>query len=403
MVVEDSEFHHGYEGHRGRQMKREVSPIIGIVGILLALTIVQVLYWRGLIWEPPRPTAGGGGPGGGGEASVTPSGLAEVSVTTVAGGPAPGYRDGPSAEARFDGPAAVAVGPRGDIYVADSRNHCVRVVGRSGQVAILAGAAGEPGYADGTGLEARFFAPAGIAVAWDGSLLVADTGNHRIRRVTLEGRVSTYAGAETPVDDLGRPVGGYGDGPSARAEFRYPVGLAVDEDQAVYVADAGNGCVRVISAGGEVSTLPISGEEELGTPTELALGPGEEIWVVDTSTGGVWAGPREGPLKRLGEEVDGLAAPSGIAVLRRGSEEAGVYVADAGNHCLWQIRKEGLLLIAGQDDGYDGGWEDGPGYAARFSTPAGLASGGADELYVADFGNNCLRRVTLRGSGEEAD
>ncbi len=384
-------------------MKREVHPIIGLVGILLALTIVQVLYWRGLIGEPPEGVRGGAEPRGGKVASGAPSGLAEVSVSTIAGEPAPGYRDGPSAEARFDGPAAVAVGARGDIYVADSRNHCVRVVGRSGQVAILAGAAGEPGYADRAGVEARFFAPAGIAAAWDGSLLVADTGNHRIRRVTLEGRVSTYAGADTPLDDLERPVGGYRDGPSAGAEFRYPVGLAVDENRAVYVADSGNGCVRVISAGGEVSTLPVSGEAELGTPTELALGPGEEIWVADTSTGGVWAGPREGPLKRLGEEVEGLAAPSGIAVLSRGSDEAGVYIADAGKHCLWQIRKEGLLLIAGQDDGYGGGWEDGPGYAAQFSTPAGLAGGGADELYVADFGNNCLRRVTLRGGGEEAD
>ncbi len=386
-------------------MKKEVSPIIALVGIVLVLGVVQLLYWRGLVVEERMQVGGGGGGGASGDTGPpAPAGLAEATVTTLAGGLGSGHRDGESDEALFDGPVSVAPDGAGSVYVADSRNHTVRVVSAAGQVMTTAGAAGEPGYVDGPAGDARFSGPAGVAVTPDGRVLVADTGNHRIRCVTADGVVSTYAGAETPRDDIGREFGGYRDGPAGQAQFCYPVGVAVDEAGIVYVADAGNHRVRRISPTGEVSTVPVGGEGELKAPTQVAVGASNRLWVADSAGGTIWAGPREGPLEqwRSGEEGVPVAAPAGIAVLGENAPRPGVYLLDAGNHCLWQIHGEGVELVAGQQDPTAPGWEDGGGDRARFSSPVGLASGPEGELYVADFGNNCVREIRFAGGGKEA-
>ncbi|UCC67362.1 MAG: hypothetical protein JSV79_09535, partial [Armatimonadota bacterium] len=322
-----------------------------------------------------------------------------------AGRPDPGYRDGEGHRALFDGPVSVTVDRRGVAYLADSRNHTVRVVSAKGEVTTLTGAQGEPGHVDGLARQARFSAPAGVAVASDGRVFVADTGNHRIRCITPGGVVSTYAGAETPRDGAGRFVGGYRDGPAAQAQFCYPVGLAVDERGVLYVADAGNHSIRRISPGGHVSTLPTSGAGELKTPTELALAPGNRIWVADTPQGTLWVGPRGGPLNQwpAPEGSQSFAAPAGIAVLGKGSARPAVYVADAANHCLWRVQGDELTLVAGEQDPRSSGWQDGRGDRAQFSSPVGLASAPSGDLYVADFGNNCLRQVTFGGEHGEAD
>jgi len=395
-----------YERQWSQHMKKEVPPIIALVGILLALTLVQILFWRGLLGGPTHLRAGMGGGGAQPPSkAAVPVGLPEVSVTTLAGRPDPGYRDGEGDRALFDGPVSVAVGGKGVVYLADSRNHSVRVVSAEGEVTTLAGAQGEPGHVDGPPREARFSAPAGVAVASDGRVFVADTGNHRIRCITPGGLVSTYAGAETPRDGAGRSVGGYRDGPAAQAQFCYPVGLAVDEQGVLYVADAGNHSIRRISRAGQVSTLPTSGAGELKTPTELALAPGNRIWVADSPQGTLWVGPRDGPLKQwhAPEGEESFAAPAGLAVLGKGSAQPGVYVADAGNHCLWRLQGDRLTLVAGEQGVSSYGWEDGRGNRAQFSSPVGLAGAPSGDLYIADFGNNCLRRVTFATEDTEAD
>jgi DNA-binding beta-propeller fold protein YncE len=393
-------------------MKRDVSPILGVVLILLALTAVQVFYWRGL-GTASHILVSGSHEGSRGEGASAPTGLEEVTVTTVAGRPEAGHRYGRGDEARFDGPAAVAVGAYPDVYVADSRNHCVEMVEWGGQVCLAAGGTGKPGYSGDGQLPsyACFSAPAGLAVSPDGSLLVADTGNHRIRRIsnpggpgaTLRGSpmVTTIAGSATPRDDLGRELGGYRDGPALQAQFCYPVGLAVDEGGAVYVADAGNHRVRRISPAGQVTTIPTEGLPGRGTadlkaPTALALTPDGQLWVADTAAGALWVGPRQGPLHQWQPAGEArLAKPAGIAVLAQNAAQPGIYVSDAGNHCLWRIDGDQLTLIAGKQDPAGAGWGDGPGNEALFSCPAGLAAGPDGALYVADFGNNCLRRVSL--------
>jgi sugar lactone lactonase YvrE len=173
---------------------------------------------------------------------IGPDGLA----STVAGpleqgwAFAAGYADGPAAEARFYNPRDVAVDQAGDIYVADTANHTIRLVSRGEDgslvVTTLAGAKA-PGFVDGARLTARFNYPRSIAVDGAGNLYVADMGNHAIRQITPQGVVSTVAGTGAP---------GYADGPAYEAQFRVPEGVAVDPDGNLIVADTGNHRIRKI-------------------------------------------------------------------------------------------------------------------------------------------------------------
>ncbi len=374
-------------------MKKNVSPILAAVLILAALAAVQVLYWRGLLGQAPGRARDNVTQGhGGGERG--PVGLEEVQVVTVAGSPSPGWRDGTGDEARFDGPAAVAVGGAA-IYVADGGNHCVRAIDRAGEVTTIAGKPGKAGFRDGPAAEALFSSPAGVAVARDGSLLVSDTGNHRIRRIR-NGVVTTLAGSATARDDLGREMGGYRDGPAREAEFRYPVGLAVDARGGVYVADAGNHKVRYISPQGVVTTVPAEGGAHMDAPTSVALTGNGLLVAADPNGGCLWVGRQGAALRKWSPpEGSGLRSPSGVAPGRGPDGGPALWVADCKTHSLFLVEEDAVILAAGPASARRPGWVDGAGSAARFSSPAGLASGPGGEVYVSDFGNNCVRRVSI--------
>jgi squalene-hopene/tetraprenyl-beta-curcumene cyclase len=182
---------------------------------------------------------------------ISPTGV----VSTVAGKAGEeGAADGVGGEARFRQPEGVAVGPDGTLYVADTYNFTVRTISKGGVVRTLAGQAGSPGDADGRGPEARFCMPMGVAVDGAGNVYVADadydgtaTGNCLVRKITPEGIVSTLAGRS------GAPGGADGKGPEAR--FTKCVGIAVTRDGTVYVADTGAHTIRRITPDGIVSTL----------------------------------------------------------------------------------------------------------------------------------------------------
>jgi DNA-binding beta-propeller fold protein YncE len=378
---------------------RDVNPIIAIVAIVITLGVVQFAYWRGLVGGPTAQPPDGERRGGGGPSDGSLPTLADVEVLTVAGSPTPGHQDGPAAEARFDGPAAVAVDHAGTVYVADSRNHCLRYVPTEGIVRTLAGIPGVAGLADGAGTEAQFSHPAGLALLPDGGLLVADTGNHRIRHVSPNGDVITVAGQGTQRDDLGREYGGYRDGPAREALFRLPIGLAVGPGGVVAVADAGNRCVRLLGKTGEVSTVPVAEGESLEAPTHVTFTEEGMLWVADSGSGELWAGPLTGPLRRweTGESDPQLVSPAGVA------PACGLIVADSRADCLWAVDGGTTSLVCGSPESGGADWEDGPGPEARFNRPAGIALGPDGELYVADYGNNCLRQVVINGEHEEVE
>ena len=169
-------------------------------------------------------------------------------VTTLAGSPSIGNINGIASGARFYSPQNVAVDSQNNIYVADTQNSVIRKITSSGIVSVLAGSPGMFGSADGSGGNALFSGPQGIAV--DGSVeyfYVADTGNSSIRKITPGGSTTTFAGA------AGNP--GNADGVGINAHFYQPQGVAVDSANNVYVTDTGNHTVRKITSGGVCSTL----------------------------------------------------------------------------------------------------------------------------------------------------
>lgn len=217
----------------------------------------------------------------------------------VAGAPGQsGFADGGADQARFNGAIGVAVNKDGVIFVADTYNDRIRAI-ENGRVRTIAGG-GEPGFRDGRGDEARFDTPCGIAVVADGSLLVADTGNHRIRRVTLDGEVTTIhgtSGTSGPEDP---------DGKLAEAEFCEPMGIAARRDGMIFVISACESSVRMIDLNGQVvTTVAGSGfppglvdgavaKAKLNRPSSLAFASNDALVFADTNNGLIRAVTPEG-------------------------------------------------------------------------------------------------------------
>jgi len=164
---------------------------------------------------------------------ITPAG----DVSTIAGTGVAGFADGSVTSAQFDGPTGIAVGSDGTIYVADTNNNRIRAISTSDQVTTLSGT-GEAGFTDGVVTAVRFNKPAGLALDAAGILYVADWGNHRVRKVSMDGSAITLANFS---------------GVSA------PSGVTVSSDGIVYVADAGAHLIRKVTAVGAVTTLAGSG------------------------------------------------------------------------------------------------------------------------------------------------
>ena len=251
--------------------------------------------------------------------------LREVSldgrVRTIVGGPdRKGHRDGPAEEAQISSPHGVAVSPDGVIAVAEASNHTIRLLtparGTDGTaryvVSTLAGAPGQEGLVEGPAAEARFNSPHATLWDRDGSLLVADIGNARIRRIR-GGRVETVAGAEKGV-------------------FTYPMDIAFGADGTLLVADAGANLIRTWTAADGVRTLRVVGGA-LHTPHGVAGGSDGRVYVADMDAHEVIAIARDGRVGHFagsGEKGSGpqqLSRPAAVLV------HAGhLWVADLDNH-----------------------------------------------------------------------
>jgi len=193
-------------------------------------------------------------------------------LTTFAGDGTAGFRDGPAAQAQFNGPIGVAADDKGNVYVADSYNDRIRLITPDGQVRTLAGG-GAPGFADGTGTAAAFDTPTALAPGRDGALFVADAGNDAIRKIDKDGHVSTIAHSD-PNDGTGLLKG--------------PVGLASTWDGFLYATTA-RGRIVQVSPTGEMRALTGPGASDgnaalrLVGPTGLAIDRAGALYVADAS------------------------------------------------------------------------------------------------------------------------
>lgn len=316
-------------------------------------------------------------------------------VTTLAGGGSPGSNDGTGTAAKLDEPRAIALDSGGNLYVADYDNHLIRKITAAGVVTTIAGRADEPGSADGTGTNASFRGPMGIAVDAAGVIYVADTGNHSIRRISASGAVTTMTLSGQTLSE--------------------PRGIAITASGALLVADYGAHCIRSISSAGVVTTVAGS-QNSPGTtdgsatsarfhyPSGIAVTSAGTIYVADTENDTVRAISASSIVSTLAgtagrvNTADGAAAaarfddPYATAVDANGV----VYVADNAAHVIRRISADGIVTTyAGTPGAF--GIDDGTGFNARFYSPSGVAVDSAGNVFVADSGNSTVRKIAPGG------
>ncbi len=270
-------------------------------------------------------------------------------VSWVAGaGPPPGDAVGLPGAARFSAPHGVAVAPNGEIYIADTDNHRIKKIQRDGRVVAVAGD-GQPGWVDGPAASSRFRQPQDLCIAPDGTIFVADTQNHALRRISTEGQVSTLAG---------RGIAGMVNGPATVATLSRPVSLVLDRAGALYFVEWGEPVLRRCAPDGTVT-----------------------VWAGTGEAGGM-DGPRESAT---------FLSPAGIAI------DAGdtLYVTEELPGRIRRITAHGLVTTVA---GFAGpGFADGPTSSAQFRTPRGITVDPDGNLFVSDSINHALRRIGIDG------
>jgi sugar lactone lactonase YvrE len=329
---------------------------------------------------------------------VTPGGL----VTTLAGSYAEeGDADGTGAAAGFFSPRGMAVDAAGTVYVCDTGNNRIRKITPSGAVSTLAGSLLDlPGSADGTGAAARFFAPTTLVADAGGNLFVADTGNHTIRKITPAGVVTTLAGSAG--------LSGSADGTGAAALFRSPAGIAIDGAGTLYVADQTNHTIRTVTPSGAVATFAgtagVQGSADgaiasatFSNPLAVAVDASGTVYVAD-NIGGSLRKIAAGVVSTL-VQISGVGAPAGFSVSGLAVDPAGNVVATNGNNDqVMVVTPAGAVTVLAGSTGSHGGRLNGTGAAAQFFFPAGVATDGAGNVYVADNGNDTIRMITPAGA-----
>ena len=300
--------------------------------------------------------------GDGSQRDSDPARLSILDDYAGAGWAGYGGDGGEARNAYLDQPHGVAVAPDGSVVVADTENNRVRRIGADGKISTIAGtgtygAAGDGGPA----AEAQLAAPRGVAVAENGDVYIADTGNDRVRRIRVAAdpdTISTLAGGGAPADGLG-------DGLDAKqAQLRGPTAVAIAPDGAIYVADTFAHRIRMIGTDDIIGTV---------------AGTGSGAFSGD---GGQAAAAR-------------LRLPQGVAV----DPEGALYVADTANNRIRRIGIDGVIAsVAGGGFPADGRGDGGLATAARLIAPVGVAVSPENDVLVVDSGSARVRRVDAEGT-----
>jgi sugar lactone lactonase YvrE len=317
-------------------------------------------------------------------------------ITTYAGTGTSGYLDGASDIAQFKAPEGVAIDGQGNIIVADRDNNVIRKITPRGEVSTIAGT-GTAGYADGPANTAMFKSPFKLTIDNDNNIIIADRDNFKIRKLTPDGVVSTIAGSTS----------GFADGSGSSAKFAQPLDVAVDAIGNIYVADNTNHRIRKITPSGTVSTLAGSGTagyaDGTGTdamfknPSGLTLDNSGNIIVADRINNLVRKVTPDGVVTTVAGTTtaggsDGPAAdatfnnPYGVAV----GNDGNIYVADLTSALIRKVAPDGsVTTIAGSGSGF----ADGLSNAARFNQPTDLTIDRDGNIIVADLTNRRIRII----------
>lgn len=315
-------------------------------------------------------------------------------ITKVAGTTAGFAGDGgPAAEAKMDTPRDVAFIEGGGFVIADFGNDRVRQVRPDGTIFTAAGSgrglSGDGGPAD----EARLDRPRGVTAVPGGGYLIADTFNHRIRRVAPDGTISTVAGSTQ---------GAFGDGgPATMAQLSLPSDTATLPDGGFIVADTGNGRVRRVWPDGSISTVATGFDE----PRDVAVASDGAFLVADTGNSRIARIAADGTVTTVAGTTPGLSGdgdPASIARLQTPFSVAalpngGFLFADTGNHRVRRVTPLGAIIaVAGSTGGLSG--DGGPAESAQLSQPGAITLAPGGGFLVADTGNAQIRRVSGLGA-----
>jgi len=328
-------------------------------------------------------------------------------ITTVAGTGDSGLNgdNGPAIQADLYYPRGIAIDPQGNLFIADYFNSRIRKVDPNGIITTVAGnGLGEDG---GPAIQAKLNHPADVAIDPRGNLFIADTYNHRIRKVDTDGIITTVAG-----------TGGLGSfdgdgGPAVQAELDTPWGIAIDPLGNLFIADSYNHRIRKVAPNRIITTVAGTGDSgfsgdggpaiqaKLDTPTRIAIGPQGNLFIADNSnrirkvdtTGIITTVVGTGDSGFSGDEGPAIQAdlsyPLGIAVDPLGN----LFIADLGNNRIRKVDSQGIITtVAGTgDSGFSGdGW---PAIQAKLYYPSGLAIDPLGNLFIADEINNRIRKV----------
>jgi uncharacterized protein (TIGR03437 family) len=341
---------------------------------------------------------------------ITPDGI----ITTVAGNGNEGFSGdgGPATAAMLDTPYGIAVDSAGNLYIADLDNGRIRKVSPNGIITTAAGNGDSDNYGNGgPATQAAIVAPSGVAVDASGNLYIADAGSDQLRKVNPDVIISLFAGTGSH--------GFSGDGgPAIQAELAEPTGVAVDTAGNVYFTDAVNRRVRVITPNGIISTFAGNGDGRfagdgdsalraaMDFPGKVAFDSSGNLYISDTfnyrvrkvtPAGVITTVAGNGLISFGGDGGPGPAAsldePYGLAIDRQGN----LYIADRLNHRIRKVAPDGTVsIVAGNGKDTFAG-DGGPAASASLKAPEGVAVDTAGNLYIADRDNYRIRKVSTNG------
>ncbi len=329
--------------------------------------------------------------------------IINLSVSTLAGSGAIGSDNGAGNVASFNGQWGCAMGANGNLYVADTYNHKIRKIAFDGTVSTVAGT-GASGNQDGPSGNATFNYPYGIAVDNNDNIYVSEIGLDNIRKISADGTVSTFAGSPT-----GKT--GSDDGADTSATFNDPLGLVADADGNIYVADAANNKIRKITSTGIVTTVAGNGTAGAGngsalsatfnTPLSITIDAGKNLYVTEQKNYDIRKIAADGTVTTVAGtgqagSADGGATDAGFnyPVGIVADLSGNLYVTDNGYGTIRIITSAGFVATVAGNGNQTS--VDGIGYQASFKNPLGMAMDSGGNLYVMDNSSNKVRKVTVQ-------
>lgn len=328
--------------------------------------------------------------------------IAQTLVSTFAGSGSTGSVNANGIAASFNLPTVVTLDGFGNVFVVDRSNHKIRKITPSGDVTTFAGS-GVSGSADGVGTAASFRYPDGAVFDSQNNLFISDQSNHKIRKITPDGTVSTFAGTGSI---------GSADGIGTAASFYYPAGMAVDANDNLLVADYENNKIRKITPDGTVTTFAGTGVAGAAEGTTLTAQFNGVTGVCVDGLGNVFAADYYNNKIR---KIDALGnvttfAGSGAIGSDNGNGAAAsfyypaivtvdaannLFVTDEENHKIRKITTDGTVSTYAGNGTI--GSTDGISSSAQFNYPTGVAVDDSNTVFVADYTNNKIRKIKTYG------